>query len=1030
MTASFKHTGFFAFRVPALPLGTLTEWSQGTQAATCPPSDLADALMHDRTLLQERLATLVRRPAVRAALGVASPDLLAAMDEDISDPAVEASAIRYISRMASRPPPFGLFAACGVGEISDRTQLTVPEPSTWRRHTRLDGDYLDRVVRDRATELRPRLTFAPNDSMYVIGGRRRYVQSRLDGVERTHHLAEISNSTHLQRALAASPAQPVEIAAAVAEGGIELERAQQYVDELIEAQVLVPELAVTLTGLPPLDALIADLAAVGDDDTAAILTVVRDELAAIDAEGTTADLEGHNKVAELLRGLPAPDGRARLLQVDSTIPSCDATLASSTVDDVVRGVELLRRIAPARQQNELDLFREAFQERYEEREVPLLEALDGDLGAGFGSGAGDPAPLLKDLPRPPADRQVAMGRREQQLLTILLRGLHEVVLTSDDLAALSNDNPVTLPVGASAMGSLARTADGPRIIVNFVGGAPGAGLLGRFCHADHVLEAHVRAHLRAEEAPDVLHAEIVHLPSGLTSNILARPVLRDYEIEWLGRSGAPADRRIAASDLMVSVRNGRFVLRSQRLDRQVLPWLTTAHNWSRRSPAVYRFLAAIQHQGTSSASWSWGPFEQAPFTPRVRHGRLVLALARWGATAPELRALDVKDPVARWQTVQEWRQRRDLPRWICLVDDDNKLAIDLDNVLSVDTFVRLVRNREAALLEELYPGPEDLVAEGPDGKRALELIIPLVNTGPVAPGALPARPSSTVRRTFPPGSEWTTLKLYTGSATADVLLRGSIGPLAAALIEQGDADCWFFLRYGDPRSHLRVRFHGSARPIQEALQRPASDALDAGLAHDVQFATYQREIERYGGPDATLVAERLFHADSDATITLLGMFERGDRGLDERWRIGLLGSYVLLRDLGLSDEQCAAHARRQREAFEREFHADAPLRKAVAARVRKEQPSVEELLSPGEDHPLFAGAAVLGQRSERVRPLVAELLTLQASGHLELPLETLASSYVHMWLDRLCRTENRFHEYVIYALLARALEARCARKTR
>lgn len=143
-----------------------------------------------------------------------------------------------------------------------------------------------------------------------------------------------------------------------------------------------------------------------------------------------------------------------------------------------------------------------------------------------------------------------------------------------------------------------------------------------------------------------------------------------------------------------------------------------------------------------------------------------------------------------------------------------------------------------------------------------------------------------MRRTFPPGSEWTYLKLYTGPASADWLLREMIAPLTHDLISSGAVDRWFFLRYGDPRFHLRVRFHGDDPAILEAVQRLAAGALEAGLAQDAQLGTYQREIERYGGADGILVAERLFHADSDAVIALLGMFEPGERGLQERWQAG------------------------------------------------------------------------------------------------------------------------------------------------
>ncbi len=677
--------------------------------------------------------------------------------------------------------------------------------------------------------------------------------------------------------------------------------------------------------------------------------------------------------------------------------------------------------------------------------MPLLEALDDDLGVGFGGG-GDPAPLLKGLALPRSERQATIGRRERRLLELMHRawapGALEVSLGPGDIAELERDDALPLPGAVGAMASLASTREGLRVLVSFAAGPPGVRLLGRFCHADPVLDARVRAHLRAEEAlePEAIHAEIAHLPSGLLSNVLVRPVLREWELEWLGRSGAPPERRLPVSDLLVSHREGRFVLRSRRLGREVVPRLTSAHDWS-RSPAVYRFLAAVESQGTAGAvSWSWVPFDRAPFTPRVRWGRLILALAAWWATGTELRELDGRDPVSRWRAVQAWRERRRLPRWICLVDADNKLAIDLDNTLSVDAFVRLTRRRDGALIEELYPGPEDLIAEAPDGRRALELVIPLVraaapagsrpsrdrDAAPAGQAAAPAR----VRRTFPPGSEWTYLKLYAGPASADWLLREMIAPLAHDLTSSGAADRWFFLRYGDPRFHLRVRFHGDDPAILESVQRLAARALEAGLAQDAQLGTYQREIERYGGADGILIAERLFHADSDTVVTLLGMFEPGERGLEERWQLGALGSDALMRDLGLDDQARAAFTRQMHAALEGQFRADAQLRNAIAGRVRAERGAVEALLAAtgDTDHPLAPGIAVLAQRSERIKPLAAELAALRAAGRLGLPLDALATSYVHMWLNRLCRSQNTFQEYVTYALLARVLAARSARE--
>ena len=1041
---ALQPSGFVAFRACALPMSVLTEWVDGTEAATATPDILAAAIERDLSLLRGRLDAIANRPEVRLAMAVASPDLVDALRDRGSDPGVEAALVRYVVRMASRPTPYGLFAACGTGSIGARTEIVLPDPTAWRRHTQLDANYLDALVRDRVTVLRDRLLFRPNDSLHLIAGRWRYVESRIDGLERSYHLVEIAESKHLQRALEAARAgsATTSIVEAVAAGGVDSARASDYIDQLVDAQVLVPNLAVTITGPLPLDALIDDLQALGDEETAGTLRAVRDEMAAVDAEGPAASTHRHEAIAEQLIALSPPIDRARLLHVDAIIPSVDSMLASATVDDILRGVNMLRRITPPRTRTELDLFRDAFRERYEGQEVPLLDALDEELGIRFGPElqGRDPSPLLKGLrPRTRPTRETTLGARERHLLELLhtawAQGAHEVRLTNADIDALANDDAPPLPDALAATAVLAQTVHGPRIVLDIAVGPSGARLLGRFCYADPELERHVRAHLAAEEAldPDALHAEVVHLPTGRMVNVLARPTLRSHEIEWLGRSGLTDEQVIPASDLLLSLPGDRFVLRSQTLGHRVVPRLTSAHNYDRRSPGVYRFLAALQSDGVIDAvGWSWSPFEQLPFTPRVRWGSLVLARARWWVTGSELRGLDQPEPAARWTAVQTWRARRGLPRRTCLVEGDNVLAFDFDNVLSVDTFVRAVRRGDDVLLEELFPGPDELVGTAPDGQHAVELVVPFVRSATVvtAPSTSDAPVTSpTTRRVFPPGAEWSYLKLYTGTATADRLLLDAIAPAARQLISSGAADCWFFLRYADPGFHLRVRIHGDPDEIRPALDGLIARAIGDGRAHDALLGTYNREIERYGGAEGVLIAERLFHADSDAVVDLLDLFEPGDVGHEARWQIGLLGVERLLQDLGLDEAARANLSRGMRDDFDRELHADARLHKAIGHRARAERPALEALLAaaPNSDHLLALGIRVLAERSARISPLAAELVSLRGAGRLALPIDDLASSFAHMWLNRLCRSQNRFQEYVIYALLARLYEARAFR---
>src|SRR5262249_42838039 len=191
---------------------------------------------------------------------------------------------------------------------------------------------------------------------------------------------------------------------------------------------------------------------------------------------------------------------------------------------------------------------------------------------------------------------------------LLQRGEPEWSLTDEDLEKLAVDDPPPLPDAFAALARIeaesAEAVDRGEFRLLFAGasGPSGARLLGRFCHSDPELADAVAAHLRAEEAlrPDALFAEIVHLPEGRVGNILARPTQRDYEIPYLGRSGRPEAQQIELGDLRVSVVGERVVLRSARLGREVLPRLSTAHNFGTQ-PGVYRFLCQLQEQGVASA---------------------------------------------------------------------------------------------------------------------------------------------------------------------------------------------------------------------------------------------------------------------------------------------------------------------------------------------------------------------------------------------------------------------------------------------
>ena len=530
--------GFFCLRTPLLPFDTLVEWAEGVHAPRATAEALPDALQEDVRFLRARLKALVEHPVVREAIAIGSPSLETSLPTWLATPEnergqrVEPALVRYVTRMASRATPFGLFAGVSVGVTGERTRLELTERGAYRHHTRLDMDLLADVstALGRDPRVRSAATYRPSSSLYRAADRLRYAEAR--GDRRSHHLVSVEPSEALELTLARARdgAQLDALAAALVDEEITHEEASEFVEALVDAQILVCDLEPCLTGLSPIDEIIAQLEGhAATRGLAAPLARARDAMAGFDAAAVGEGAEAYRSSLATASALGGASAGANLLQVDLHKPVTEAALGPDVTSELGRGVELLRRLGEPWRHEGLARFREAFSSRYEERLVPLLEALDEDTGVGFESAdspATSGAPLLADLPLgPPRAEEVAvrwgpLHRARLRLLGEALgRGTGEVTLDEAVLEALAHEDPPALPFSLYALATVAAAPGAPGDHDVYLWGAAGpsaANLLARFCHASPELLEHVRTHLAAEEAtrPEATFAEIVPSRSG------------------------------------------------------------------------------------------------------------------------------------------------------------------------------------------------------------------------------------------------------------------------------------------------------------------------------------------------------------------------------------------------------------------------------------------------------------------------------------------------------------------------------------
>lgn len=1046
--------GWFAVRVPLAPISDFTDWTKGTPfGALDGDQAAASQLEAQQELLRARLRNYMSSPSAREALFVASPDLervvrpsdaaITPADRERADRAL----IRYFARMTSRPTPFGLFAGMGMGQIADRTRLEVPDLSkAFRRCARADMGYLSALCALlRADErLERKFTYRPNDSISRAADRIHYVVASDTGGHRSYRLEAVDVSEYLDCVLKSAENgcsfDGVVRAVIEAEPEASEEEATEFAREVIRSQLIVPDLGVQVTGSDPLQAFIENLGAI--DPAAATLSPLREvqaKLQQLNTELIGVGAEQYDSIAAHMVEAGVEVRAGRTFQVDSWIDmDGGATLGTAVVEEVKRAADCLRQIAPA-VPDPLAGFKEAFSKRYELQEVPLLEALDEDVGIGF---------------PPPSDThnlQVTRNnsRRRASIAALLVEaasaGAYEVEITDEIVRRLRIGEGPSFPSSFAALVNVAAERqdelDAGRFVVvlNAFTGNSGASWLGRFSHLDAKLAEHVRRLLEEDDAghPDAIVAEVVHLPQGRIGNVIARPALRAYEIPYLGGSGLSHDRRIRLDDLVVSVIDNEVRLHSRSLGRRVLPRLTSAHNASApQNLTLYRFLTSLSQQTDRPLyAWSWGELDSVPFLPRITCGRSVLAEAMWRIEPAEAKRIRDKTSVhARLSASVEWRERRRIPRFVQVSEWDNRLTIDLENPLSLDVLLDIAHRRPTQIIE-LLPLPSQLGAYGGERPHLAEFLIPFAavrpeKQGPAAEkqwrqGAAPAH----VPRRFLPGSEWVYIKLYTGSGTIDRLLCDAIAPLVAQVRQSVLVDSWFFIRYADPEPHLRVRFHlaggATANDLLGAAHGAIAPFVQDGRVWKVQLDTYEREVERYGGSELMLLSERLFEADSDCALSLIQENQDAGAWADRDLAI-LTGIDALMNDTGLDVSQRRDLLRGLRPLSKQQRTSWSQVYRSVRERIAK---ALDES-TPAHERG-FAPVEALSIRSKIAGTILPQLFSqpdLATAPTSEAPGIGRLLSYTHMFVNRMSRAGSAVSERQFYDALLLYYQSVIARR--
>jgi hypothetical protein len=630
---------------------------------------------------------------------------------------LEHTLLKYAIRAATRCTPFGLFAGVSVGNFNKTSQIELEAIVHYKRITKFDTNYIVSLFNYllKIPMIKKQVLFFPNSTLYKVANQYRYIEYNLEKAKRSYSIEALECTPYLEKILneAKKGKTMHQLANEIIADDISIEDASEFVASLIENQILLSELELNVTGSDSLSLIIKKIGSFkSTKQIVSSLKLLQNHLTVTDKKIGNTSVSYHNCFTSMKElGITFEEKHA--FQTDLFVKTNTNTLAIKHGYTLKKLLPLLNKLSPLTPNKKLEQFKKAFLERYETREMSLVHVLDIELGIGYiqHQAVSDTTPFLEDI-LPPNKVNLEETIVWNEIDTIIYKKLLDakknnqliIEFTDTDVKHIVLDWK-HVPDTLSAFTEIIKIDNTERLVVHRLSANAG-NLLARFSYGDAQLLEHLKqiTNLEQEMQPEKIIAEIAHLPEARTGNILKRPHLREYEIPYLAKSILPLSQQIAIDDLWVSIKNNRIILISKRLNREVLPRLTNAHNYESKALPIYHFLCDLQSQNKkTSLGFSWPRLaNDHPFLPRVVYKETILSKAKWYLRKLEIKALmtHYDNEVLLFSAIEKWRKLFKVPKYVQLIEGDNALLIDLEHFNSIQLLLASIKNKKQCVLEE------------------------------------------------------------------------------------------------------------------------------------------------------------------------------------------------------------------------------------------------------------------------------------------------------------------------------------------
>ncbi|MEN8191469.1 MAG: lantibiotic dehydratase family protein [Bacteroidota bacterium] len=685
MLNNFTHFNKFTLRIPHSPL------------------DKAFEAFNHKNFVQE---ILLKEPYFLESIFVASIDVYNAIlkYDKLSEEKkknLENTVLKYWLRSSTRCTPFGQFSGVSIGHFENKTIIKSKETS---RSINLDIGLLKDFsgLVSQTYKNNDKILFYPNSTIYRVLDEIRYIERYSEKEIEKFMLSRVSHNYYTNSILDFSKNGKTfnEIHSYLKElilneGEIIIDETSiGFIEKLITSQLLVNNFEPIITGEDYFDKIISISKNESSSDE---LIHIKKILKNLNLNNNST-LSEYKEILKIKEGLLPANNDKNIFHTNLIYKFETNTLNSNIPKKLKKAIGVIHKLCPVPKNTFLENFKKEFLAKYSTNEVPISILFDNEVGLDFFKNLND-IDYIEELNFNTNTFKYINNPNSEFLfdkLEIVFKENKSVLeLFDEEINNLKLNESLSLHNTFSCFIEVYN--DPEKIFVSEIGGSSTANYISRFSLDDPSFENFTKEIITKESeiGKNNIIAEIIHLPQSKKSNVISRKVNREYVIEYLTNPSSNKNK-IIISDLFVKIENGKIVLFSKTLNKEITSILTSAHNYDNSTLPIYKFLCSLQEQHyTTSLSFYWGNyFKNYKWLPRVSYKNFILSKARWILKYEEL--ISIKN-------IDDFKFNKKLPRYVEIGDDDKRLLIDLNSDLSFKMLLSYAKKRKViTVIEYLF----------------------------------------------------------------------------------------------------------------------------------------------------------------------------------------------------------------------------------------------------------------------------------------------------------------------------------------